>query len=117
MGQFKVSPHHPETSGILCCLCFFINNAATVFQPLFLKRSFFFADDMSHVITSLIWCQRLKTDRGSHYQLVYNLAVINECLSTRWEISFHSPPPKSLPAQWERATEIHNIINYYRLAA
>lgn len=82
---------------------FFINNAATVFQPLFQKRSFSFGGDMSHVITLLIWSQRLKTDRGSHYQLAYNLApreaVINECLSTQWGISFHSLPPKSLPAQ------------------
>lgn len=58
---------------------------------------------MSHVIISLIWSQRLKTDGGSHYQLVYNLApreaVINGCLSTQQGISFYSPPPKSLPAQ------------------
>lgn len=58
---------------------------------------------MSHVISSLISSQRLKSDRGSHYQLVYNLApreaVINGYLSTQWGISFYSPHPKSLPAQ------------------
>lgn len=97
MGQVKVSPHHPETSRDSVLPLFFVNNVATVFQQLFLKRSFFFGGDLCHVITSLIQSQRLRIYGGSCYQLVYNLvpreAVINECVSTQWGISFHSRPP------------------------
>ena len=65
---------------------FFINNAAIVFQPLCLKRSFFFGGNESRAYLTHLE-SKAKTDGGSHYQLVYNLApreaVINGCLSTQ----------------------------------